>query len=405
MTTLTSKLYIMKNSIYFILLTFFTLTLSCKEKENHIAVQEKEPYKNTDNAKEDREHKKISVSEAQFKNGNMQLGNLIKHAFPTTIKVTGMVDAPPQSKAVITSYYAGNVKNSKLLIGDKVRKGQVLVTIANPEFVDIQQDFLEISEQLIYLKTEYERQKTLFDEKITSQKSYLKAKSNYDRQKARYNGLRKKLQMLNIHPENVKQGKITSTISLYAPINGYITKVNVNKGTYVSPQDIVLEIVNTDHIHIELTAFEKDVMAIKKGQKINFKIPEASNEVFEAEVHLVGTSIDETSRTVKVHGHLHDEKKNTFAIGMFVDATIETSSKNAMGLPEDALIENEGENFVLVLEDNKNGYTFNAVAVNVGKKHNGFIEIISDNITPAQKIVTKGAFSLLGGEEGSEHSH
>ncbi len=386
----------MKN-IFFILLIALTIT-NCKNSDTkEIAQAQTEETQHDDD--------EIHINENQFKSAKMELGTLSKQEFPEIIKVTGMVDVPPQSKAVITSYYAGNVKTSNLLIGDKVSKGQALVTIANPEFVDMQQSFLEISEQLTYLKTEYNRQKTLFDEKITSQKNYLKAKSDYDRQKARFNGLRKKLQMININPSSVQQGNISSTITLYSPISGYVTKVNVSKGTYVSPQDIVLEIVNTDHVHIELTAFEKDVLHIKKGQKINFKIPEASSEVFEAEVHLVGTAIDENTRTVKVHGHLHDEKKNTFAVGMFVDAAIETTSKQAFALPEDAVIENGEEFVVLLLDTNEKNYAFKTMEVKIGKKSNGFVEILSKNIQPTDKILIKGGFSLIDSEGGGGHSH
>jgi len=376
----------MKNILY---ITFFSLVLltSCKKNTAEKITQEKQDTELSET--------KIEVTKAQFESANMILGSLSEQLFPNVIKVTGMVDAPPQSKAVITSYYAGNVKKSNLLIGDEVKKGQALITIANPDFIDMQQEFLEISEQLNYLKTEYERQKTLFDEKITSQKSYLKSKSDYNRQKARYNGLRKKLQMLNINPTSVVQGNISSIITLYSPINGYVTKVNVSKGTYVSPQDIMLEIINTDHIHIELTAYEKDIMSIKKGQIINFKIPEVSSEIYKAEVHLVGISIDETTRTVKVHGHLFDEKKNNFAVGMFVSAEIETSSKKAFALPEDALIESDTDFVVLVLESENGNYTFDIVKVKIGTIRNGFVEIISENIKSTDKILTKGGFSLI----------
>ena len=385
-----------KINTYIIIFFTFIAILSCKKAgEIQAASESKEtPHSETE----------ITVTKAQFKNAKMVLGAITKQSFSEIVRVTGMVDAPPQSKAVITSFYAGNVHTSDLLIGDKVKKGQALVRIINPDFVDMQQEFLEIAEQLDYLKIENERQKILFDEKITSQKNYLKTKSIYKSKKATYNGLRKKLQMLHINPTAVKQGKITSTITLFSPISGYITKVNVSKGTYVSPQDIVLEIVNTDHVHIELTAFEKDIMAIKKGQHINFKIPEASTEIFDAEVYLVGTSVDKTTRTVKIHGHLHDEKKNKFTIGMFVDAEIETTNKYSFALPKDAIIERDKEFVVLVLENKSNEYVFKPVEVTIGKKHNGFVEILSKNIKPTDKILIKGGFSLIG-TEGGGHSH
>ena len=81
----------------------------------------------------------------------------------------------------------------------------------------------------------------------------------------------------------------------------------------------LLEIVNTDHIHLELSVFEKDILKIKKDQKIEFKIPESSDKTFDAAVHLVGTSIN-TDRTIKVHGHINDEESNNFISGMYIEA-------------------------------------------------------------------------------------
>ncbi|MGE5945023.1 MAG: efflux RND transporter periplasmic adaptor subunit, partial [Flavobacteriales bacterium] len=155
----------------------------------------------------------IIVSQKQFDGEKMQLGKLEKQAFNETIKTNGVIDAPPNNKASINTFIGGYITKTSLLIGDKVKKGQLLVTLENPEFVEIQQEYLEIAEQLNYLKSEFTRQQTLYNEKITSQKNFLKAESTYKSSLAQYNGLRKKLVMMNIDPAIVEQGKITSTIN------------------------------------------------------------------------------------------------------------------------------------------------------------------------------------------------
>ncbi len=381
--------------IIIILATLSIISCNNKPETTNVKLQTKE-----------HEHgDEIHISKKQFESSKMELGSLSKQNFQEVVKTTGMIDVPPQSKEIITSFYGGYVKKSNLLIGDKVRKGQAVVTIENPEFVDMQQAYLEAKEQLDYLKNEYDRQKTLFDEEITSKKKYLKAQSDYNRKKATYNGLRKKLQMLNISTSSVELGNITSVITLYSSINGSVTKTNVSKGTHISPANEIMEITNTDHIHIELTAFEKDAMKIKKGQEIIFKIPEASGKQFDAEVHLVGKAIDEKTRTIKIHGHLHDETKNTFNIGMFVEAEIEVANQETMALPQTAVIENGEHYVVLKLEQQENGnYTFEPIEVEIGKTYKGYTEIVSDKIKPSDKILTKGGYSLIGAEGGG-HSH
>ena len=183
----------------------------------------------------------------------------------------------------------------------------------------MQQEYLEIKEQLTYLKSEYERQQILIKENISSQKSFLKAESDYKKAEATYNGLRKQLDLLKISPSDVEKGIISTTSTLNAPISGSITQVNVSLGMYVSPATPIIEIVDNDHIHLELSVFEKDIMKIHKGQEISFKIPEASSEEYKAEVYLISTSIEE-NRTIRVHGHLKDRTSHNFLTGMFVNA-------------------------------------------------------------------------------------
>ncbi|ULC59976.1 efflux RND transporter periplasmic adaptor subunit [Flaviramulus sp. BrNp1-15] len=337
----------------------------------------------------------IVVTTSQFEGEKMRLGKLTEHTFNQTIKTNGMIDVPPHNKASVSTFLGGYITKTPLLVGDKVRKGQLLVTLENPEFVEIQQQYLEVAEQLNYLKSEFERQQTLFKENITSQKNFLKAESTYKSSLAQYNGLRKKLTMMNINPSSVEQGKITSKINLYAPIEGFITKVNVSNGTYVSPADTILEIVDTNHIHLELSVFEKDILNIKKGQKIEFKIPEASNKTFEADVHLVGTTIDETDRTVKVHAHIDDEKQANFIVGMFVEAEIITDSKNSFAFPKDAIAEFEGNYFALVLNNKTDNYTFEKVKLEIGNQTEDFIEVLNTSNLKNRDILVEGTFMLL----------
>lgn len=342
---------------------------------------------------------RIFVSEAQFEHSNMTLGSIEEKPFPVTIKTNGMIDVPPENRAVVNAIMGGTIKTTPLLIGDKVHKGQVLVTIENPEFVRMQQEYMEINAQLSYLKSELERQQVMLAEKITSQKSFLKAKSAYKMANARYNGLRKQLQMLNISPLKVEAGFINSVATIYAPISGSITKIHVNKGTFVSPSTEILEIINNDHIHLELSVFEKDIMKLKKGQKINFKLPESSTETYKADVHLIGTAI-EANRTIDVHGHIENESELNFLIGMFVEADIITESTSEKALPETAVVALEDRYIVLKLdEETSEGYYFEQVSVKVGATYEGSTALTSlASLAISDKVLTIGTFNLIADE-------
>jgi cobalt-zinc-cadmium efflux system membrane fusion protein len=369
--------------IYSLLISLFFVACGNSEKSEKTALEESQ-NKN-----------EIIVTQAQFNSEHMQLGKLEQQTFNQTIKCSGMIDVPPNNKASVSTFIGGYITNTPLLIGNRVKKGQLLVTLENPEFVEMQQQYLEVAEQLSYLKSEFNRQKTLYNEKITSEKNFLKAESTYNSSLALYNGLKKKLNMLNISPDAVSQGKITSKVNLFSPIDGYVTKVNVSTGAYVSPSDIVLEIIDTDHIHLELSIFEKDILSIKKGQKIYFKIPEASAKTFEAEVHLVGTSIDETNRTVKVHAHIENESQTNFIVGMFVEAEIITAFENSLALPKEAIFESNKDYFALALKKKTNTELyFEKIKLTLDKQTENYSSVLNNNDIKNKDILIKGGYML-----------
>lgn len=380
----------MKHIIYKIVILNIVFTLvSCENKENQM---QENNLQNSEIADD-----RIKISQVQFEQLNMRLGKLEEKPFHTVVKSNGLIDVPPENRAVVSATIGGYVDTTPLLIGDKVKKGQTLLTIGNPKFISMQQEFMEISEQMSYLKADFERQKTMMSENITSQKSFLKAESAYKSALATHKGLRKQLELLNISVPKLESGNITSVVAVPAPISGSITKINIVKGMYVSPTTMIMEIIDNDHIHLELSVFEKDIMKLNKGQKINFKIPEASDEIYEAEVYLIGTSITE-NRTIKVHGHMKGDATNNFLIGMFVDATIITDSTVAPSLPNEAIVNVDGINQILVLDEKTEGtYFFKTINVKVKDNYQGFslIENVND-FNSDSKVLLKGAFNLLG---------
>lgn len=339
----------------------------------------------------------VVVTQDQFKTMKMEISPLVEKDFDVVIKASGKIDVPPQNRAKVTSFVGGFVKSLYHMVGDKVSKGQPLLILESPEYLDIQQSYLEIFGQLSYLKSEYERQRTLFNEKIASQKKYMEAESDYKKAKATYESLRQKLRMLNISPEQVEQGKLSSSVTVYAPITGDITIINANMGMAVSPSDVIMEIVDTKFLHLELSVFEKNVFDLKNGQKVKFIIPQISSDEFEATVSLIGKSVEGNDRIVTVYATLDESTKQKLLTGMFVEAQIVASSKKVLSVPVDALTSEESNQFLLVLESEKDGnYTFRKTLVKTGDRNGEWIEVILDNNIKADaQILVKGVYDVI----------
>lgn len=368
----------MKNIVK--LFAIATFLLSCKQKEKEEKV--------SDNGL-------ITVTQQQFEASKMEISSPVEQDFEVVVQATGKIDVPPQYKAKISPFIGGYVKSTSLLIGDKVTQGQALITLENTEYIDLQKDYVEIAEQIKYLKSEYERQKTLFEEKITSQKNYLKAESDYRQAKGMYQGLREKLLLLNINPAQVERGKFTSLITLTSPITGDITKMNANVGMFMSPSDVMMEIVNTNHLMVNLTIFESDILTIKQGQKILFTIPQASKEKFYSIVQTVGKSIENEDRSISVYGALQKELKEKFLSGMFVEAKIVTATKKGWSVPNDAIIREDNKNFVLLGQQKQDRFVFKKILIEIGDVTENFTEIkLNQNVNQNAKILTKGVYEL-----------
>jgi cobalt-zinc-cadmium efflux system membrane fusion protein len=372
-----------KSAVYMLMAIAFIACNGSKTTENHISTSEKD-------------ENFLEVTDDQFQSSNMKLGDLQLQNFSETIKTNGFIDVPPSDRAMVSAIMGGYVKISHLLIGEKVKKGQLLLTLENPDFIEIQQNYLEIYEKLNFLKNEYERQKTLFNEKITSEKNYLKAESDYKSALANFNGLEQKLQLLNINPLNVKEGKFTSVIPVYSPIDGSITQVYASVGKFMDESNVLLEIINDTHKHLELVIFEKDVLKVKANQRITFNLPESSEISYDAEVHLIGTSIDKKNRTVKVHGHMETELQS-FLVGMFVEAEIITNTTTKMALQNSAVLEESDKYYVMVLKEKiEKNYNFEKIQIIIGTKNEDFTEILTPlELLKNKQILINGAFLPL----------
>ncbi|MDY9917454.1 MULTISPECIES: efflux RND transporter periplasmic adaptor subunit [Proteiniphilum] len=350
----------------------------------------------TDNSEQE-DSSLVEITQEQFSSMKMEISALQEREFDNTVKASGRIDVPPKSRAKVTSFIGGYVKSVSLQVGNKVTKGQPLLTLESPEYIDLQQSYLEIAGQMGYLKSEYERQKTLFDEKISSQKKYLEAESDYKRTKASYESLRQKLNMLRINPLQVEQGTFSSYITVYSPISGDITAINANIGMAITPTDVIMEIVETQAMHLELAVFEKDVFNLRNGQNIKFTVPQIGSEEFGAQVSQIGKSVEGSDRVIHVYASLDAGAKQKLLTGMFVEAQLVAASRNALSVPFDAVTTEEGNNFLLVLESQKKDiYTFRKVLVKTGERHGDWLEVIPDNtINSDTKVLFKGVYDVM----------
>ncbi len=353
---------------------------------------------------------------------DIQLGKFQSLNLSTTVKSNGQLELPPQNKASLSTVMGGRVKAIQVLEGDYVSKGQTLALIEHPNFVELQEQYMTAKSKLVFLEQDYERKKTLHADSISAAKTFQQAEAGYRSALANVNGLKAKLQLLNINLEKVEQGEFLSAIPVRSPINGYVRLVEVNIGKYVQPEQEMFEIVDNEHIHIDLRVYEKDMGKVKHGQKVIFSLPNNPDSVFQGSIFAVGKAFEQEPKAVSVHAEI-ENKTGGLLPGMYVDARIVTNEQQVQALPNDAIVNDGGLNYIFVLKPRSvqdhahedgathdNEFVFRKIEVNLGATDIGFTEVVpAYNLPDHVQIVTKGAFYLLAemkkGQGGHGHHH
>jgi cobalt-zinc-cadmium efflux system membrane fusion protein len=346
----------------------------------------------------------IEMTSEQFKTALLKLGNLKQNRFSEQFQVTGMIDVPPENRATVSSYFDGYISETRLLIGDEVQKGDLLVTLKNPDFIKFQQNYAKAISNMEFVRSEFERKENLYNDKIIAQKVFQSSKNDFLQAKAQLKATVEHIKLMNLDPKQIAETNFTSEINIYAPISGKISKLNVAQGKFLAKSEMIMEILDVDHIHLELDVFEKDILKIHKGDTLSFKIPEISDQIFSANVKLIGAEVNE-NRSVRVHAHPKNENVN-FSVGMFVNAYFKSDSKDYLALPETAFTEVDGETFVLQLNSKTDKlYTFDKIEVDTDSPQNGLKPILnSEQVDTKAQFLIRGVFDIITAGGGG-HSH
>ena len=347
----------------------------------------------------------VDLRADQIKLANVELGFAELHSLGNELKVNGIVTVSPQNFATVCMPLGGFIKNTSLLPGIRVTKGQILAVIENQDFVDIQQNYLEAKNKLIFAEADFKRHTELFKDDVYSEQNVQQVTVEYKNIQAVVRSLEQKLLLIGINPVNLNENSISSSVNLVSPITGFLKAVNVNMGKYVSPTDVLFEIVNSEKLFLELTLFERDADKVASGQQVRFYINNET-EGHEAEISQTGKSVS-NDKTFRVYASVSSSCKNLMP-GMYVNAFIKESDNKVTVLPSEAVVSFDDKDYIFTYEKEKElaGVPiteYRMVEVKKGVSGSGFIEIKlpAGFDIDSTKVVIKGAYKLLSAKKNS----
>lgn len=353
--------------------------LACGSKKNNKEISTEKLNENS-----------ITLTAAQLKNAGIETMLLQHKAISSILKLNGKIDVPPQNFVSISVPMGGYLKSTKLLPGMHINKGDVIATVEDQQYIQLQQDYLTAKAKISFLENEYMRQKELNESKASSDKMFQQAEAEYQSQKVLISALAEKLKLAGISINSLNENSITRSIQIHSPINGYVSKVNVNIGKYVAPTEVLFELINPTDIHLALKVFEKDVNKLFIGQKLVAYTNNEPEKKYQCEILLIGKDLS-ADRNTEVHCHFHNYDK-TLIPGTYMNAEIGITNNESLVLPEEAVVRFENKQFVFIKIKE---FQFEMTEVQTGITENGYTEIIFADRINQKQYVTKGAYSLL----------
>ncbi|MBN9312357.1 MAG: efflux RND transporter periplasmic adaptor subunit [Chryseobacterium sp.] len=365
---------------YFLVLMVLLSAVQCQQKQETTATKTANP----------KDENTVTFTDAQLRNAPIETTELSMQHISTVLKLNGKIDVPPQNLVSVSTPLGGYLKSTRLLPGMKVAKGQVIAVIENPQFVQLQQDYLMAKSKYHFAQLDYNRQTKLNQSQASSDKVMQQAQSEMNSQQILMNSIAQQLKLVNINPAKISAGNIQRSVPVYSTINGFVSKVNVNIGKYVTPSDVLFELINPSDIHLNLKVYEKDLEMLKTGQRIVAYTNVDPSKKYAGEILLTSKDVDGSGMAeVRCHFEKYDP---ALIPGMYMNAEVKTENSFANAIPEESVVDFEGKSYVFT-ETGKQ--TWKMVPVTLGISENGFIEILNFADFKGKKIVTKNAYTLL----------
>ncbi len=368
----------------FLLLSAVSLCVGCGNANEKDTMETTTPTEETS----------VQLTAEQLQNARLEIGPAQRRTMRTILRLSGVVDVPPRSLVSVSFPLGGYLQYTRLLPGTPVRKGDVLAILEDPQYIQLQQDYLTTSARLEYAEAELQRQQALQDGQASSAKSFQLAQAEYRSLKIQHKALAEKLRLIGIDPSQLSENNLTRSVRVLSPIDGFVSAVHANIGKYVTPTDMLFELVNPKDIHLNLKVFEKDVPLLRIGQPVRAYAPDRPQRVHTGEIILISRNIG-PDRAVDVHCHF-DHYDPTVLPGMYLRAEVGVDLHEAVAVPEGAIVRWENRHFVFV-ERGKG--TFEMLEVETGASADGYVQVSPVHGNDAElmhmRLVLQNAYTLL----------
>lgn len=374
-------MYFKKASLYLFVTALFLSSCFGKKEETTVYENKKLAAKNQNS---------VQLTDQQIKTTGLTITTIQNKTMEKMVRLNGKVEIAPSHISSLSSIMGGHIKSINVINGGHFNKGQVLAVVEDPQFIQLQQDYLVTKAQLESARLNLNRQKDLNTSKASSDKTLQTAQADYATLNATLKGLEEKLRIIGISTKNLNSGNIRSRISIHAPFSGFVSKISVNNGQYINPSDTLFELIDPAGLLLELKVFENDVNDVKIGQEIRVYNNQNPDQKYLAKIVSMVPNIESGGSSIAVAKLSATNPE--FIRGMYINSEVSISGRNTLGLPNESVVSFENKNYIF--EDVGNHH-YKMIPIITGISDDQFTEVLKADFLKNKKIVQKGAYDLL----------
>jgi cobalt-zinc-cadmium efflux system membrane fusion protein len=349
---------------------------------------------------------RVKLSPEGLKNAGIKTAAAKAEAITDTLAVTATISHNQDRLFHVTPRITGRVVDVRASVGSEVKAGSILAVLDSTELGQAKLEYIKSQTLLELAKANYDREKSLFDQKIAAKKDVLAAEAEYRKAEAEARSLHERLRLYGLSDQAINNlNNSPSLYTLTSPGPGVVIEREMSKGEVIEAGKKVATISDLSTVWVLLNIHEKDLAKVKQGTTVKIHTESYPGEVFAGKVAYIGNVVDPQTRTVPLRVEVPNPRAR-LKPGMFATAEVVTgiSSTEAIIIPSSAIQKIEGKPSVFV--QGKDG-SFAKRELELGREFGNSVEVKA-GLKEGEQVVVTGAFTLKSEllKEGLEgHGH
>ena len=353
----------------------------------------------------------VKLTPEQVASAKIALAKVERRAETGLVEATAQIEPAADRKARVGPRINGRVTALKAGVGDTVKSGSLLALIDSPELGRAKADYLAALAIAKVTRESADREKALFEKKISSEKDWREAQAAGAAARAEKEAAENRLHALGLSDGDLSrmhvEGHYSSTMSMLSPMQGVVVERPVSLGQMVEPSDTLFLIMDLREVWILIDVYERDLFQVRIGQNVRVKVAAYPNKDFGGTVENIGAIVEQKTRAVKVRVVLQHQAGD-LKPGMFATVSIVGTSgeKHEHLFAPAAAVQRDGDKYIVFVPHGEN--EFRPRVVKLGHQAGDWVEI-EEGLSEGDTVVTSGSFALkseLKKEElGGGHEH